>query len=417
VLQQDVVRRQVDHILASSAFRSSTSLRRLLEYLAERTLHGEANDLKEYRIGVEGLGKQESYDPRIDPSVRVQVGRLRSRLAEYYQEEGAHDPIVISVPKGGFSVIFDDRRADPAVEGASPEQTSPTRAPMRLKLIVFTAIALLCTLLFFVLQQQGTPRGDAGTAFQELWKPYLTSDRPILISMGIPLWIRFVSKAPDGSELAGDLRDGRLNQWGTDAESVDGKRLDVWRKLLKPDVLEPRYHYLAVGEAMGTATLSKALGRYSNPTLVRSNMLSWENVNGANAIFVGAPKFTPHFRNTPFIQNFRIGDFQVHNLHPKPGEKEAYPDEPRSTDRRGAALVGRYRNPGGGWLTIVGSANSMCTWAAVEYLTRPDYVAKLNAALRQSFGKIPDSFEVVIEATFDQSSPIEIHHTALRELR
>ncbi len=407
----------MEHVLSSTAFRSSTSLRRLLEYLTERTLHGEAHDLKEYRIGVEGLGKHESYDPRVDPSVRVQVGRLRSRLTEYYQDEGSHDAIVISIPKGGFSVVFDERTVEPAAGVPVVIDQPPARMTTRLKLIVFTALLLIGTIVFFVSRAKSTPGRDQATAFQELWEPYLSSDRPTLISLGVPMWVRFESRGQDGAVLPGDLRDGKLNQWPAEADSVDGKRLDGWRKLLKPDVLEPRYHYVAVGEAMGAASLSKALGRYINPTLVRSNLLSWDNVNGANVIFVGAPKFTPHFRNAPFIQNFRIGDFQVHNLRPQPGEIAAYPDEPKPTDRRGAALVGRYRNPSGGWLTLIGSANSMCTWAAVDYVTRPDYVAKLSNALRRSFGKIPDSFEMVVEAKFDQSSAVEIHHVALRELR
>lgn len=407
----------MEQVLSSAAFRSSTSLRRLLEYLTERTLGGEAHELKEYRIGVDGLGKHESYDPRIDPSVRVQVGRLRTRLAEYYQDEGAHDPIVISVPKGGFSVNFDDQRVAPAPVELPPEPVLPPRVPAWAKLAAGIVAVILAAFLFFALRAQTTQPQDTNAAFQELWRPYLNSDRPILISMGVPMWMHFESRTSDGSAIGGDLRDGSLNEWPTDGKSEEGKRLEQWRKQLRPAVLEPRYQYLAVGEAMGTATLSKALGRFSNPTLVRSNMLSWDNVNSANVIFVGAPKFTPHFRNTPFIQNFRIGDFHVYNLHPKPGEKEGYPDLPKGTDRRGAALVGRYRNPGGGLLTMIGSANSMCTWAAVEYLTRPDYIVKLNAALRQSFGRIPDSFEVVIEAAFDQSSPIEIHHVALRELQ
>jgi hypothetical protein len=416
VLQQDTVRRQLDHVLSSAAFRNSTSLRRLLEYLTERTLHGDAQDLKEYRIGVEGLGKHESYDPRIDPSVRVQVGRLRSRLAEYYLDEGALDPITISVPKGGFFVVFEERRAEPAAEGRDPVPPVAWPSRIRLKAIVIMALGLLGTVFFFVSSDKPVARSSSANAFQDLWKPYLSSPQPILISMGIPMWIRFTARAPDGSPLAGDLRDSSLNEWPPSGESADGRRVELWRKQLQAEALEPRYHYVAVGEAMATATLSQAFGHHSNPTIVRSNLLSWDNVNGANVIFVGAPKFSPHFRNAPFIQNFRIGSFEVANLHPRPGEKAAYPDGPRGTDRQGAALVGRYRNPGGGWLTLIGSANSLCTWAAVEYLTRPDYVAKLNEALRRPSGKIPDSFEVVIEASFDQSSPIEIHHTAIREL-
>lgn len=423
VQHEDAVRRQVEHILSSSAFRSSTSLRRLLEYLTEQTLDGGAQDLKEYRIGVEALGKAEVYDPRVDPSVRVQVGRLRSRLAEYYQTEGAQDPIVISVPKGGFGVVFEERRTAVEAPVAEPLEPPPPAAPAmpppaRIRPVAWIAlgllgVAIILSLFYSPMQDRKT---DGGAAFQELWKPYLASEHPILISMGIPMWIHFESKGPDGTVLAGDVRDGRLNEWPVEAAAEEGKLLESWRKLLKPDKLEPRHHYMAVGEAMATATLSKALGRYANPTLVRSNLLSWDNVHGSNTIFVGAPKFSPHMRHAPFIQNFRIGNFQVDNLHPEPGELPAYPNEPKSTDRRGAALVGRYRNPWGGWLTIIGSANSMCTWAAVEYLTRPDYVAKLTGAIKRKYGRIPDSFEIVIEASFDQASPIEIHHTAIRSL-
>ncbi len=415
VLQQDLVRRQVDHVLASAAFRSSTSLRRLLEYLTDRTLNGEANDLKEYRIGVEALGKHESYDPRVDPSVRVQVGRLRSRLAEYYQDEGASDPIWISVPKGGFAVTFDERRpeAEPAPAPVEVEPLPGRR--LRLQLIVFTAAVLLATLLFFLYRSRNLPVTDSADAFQEIWKPYLQADRPTLISLGVPLWMHVVLKGQNDT-LTGEVRDGRINEWTAPPDSENAKVLEEWRKLLQPSQIEPRYMYVAVGEAMGAATLSKALGRYINPTLVRSNLLSWDSVNGSNVIFVGAPKFTPHFRNTPFIRNFRIGSFYIYNLHPQAGERAEYPNESKPTDRRGAALIGRYRNPGGGWITLVGSANSMCTWAAIEYLTRPDYVVQLSAALHQRFGKIPDSYEVVVEATFDQSSPVEVHHVALREV-
>lgn len=414
VLQQDLVRRQVDHVLASAAFRSSTSLRRLLEYLTDRTLNGEANDLKEYRIGVEALGKHESYDPRVDPSVRVQVGRLRSRLAEYYQDEGANDPIWISVPKGGFAVTFDERRPEAEPVPAEVEPLPGRR--LRLQLIVFTAVILLSTLLFFVYRSPRLPVADTSTAFQEIWKPYLQSNQPTLISLGIPLWMHVQMKGQNNESFSGELRDGRINEWPTDADSPDAKNVDTWRKLLQPSQIEPRYMYVAVGEAMAAATLSKALGRYINPTLVRSNLLSWDSVNGSNVIFVGAPKFTPHFRNTPFIRNFRIGSFYIDNLHPRAGELAAYPNERKPTDRRGAALIGRYHNPGGGWITLIGSANSMCTWAAIEYLTRPDYVVRLSGALHQAFGKVPDSYEVVVEATFDQASPVEVHHVALREV-
>ncbi len=429
-LKEDSLRQQIAAVLASETFRASSSLRRLLEYLGDRSLTGHAYDLKEYRIGVEGLGKDAAYDPRTDPSVRVQVGRLRSRLAEYYQSEGRSDPIVITLPKGAFSLVFESRKPDEpqALTAPLPDPavvpSVSSRPPVRNKLLFVAAAAgvlAVAALTYASIQNSrdpGTQAQHQSAAFQALWRPYLTSQKPIVISVGVPLWLRFSSQAPGGKELSGVLRDPLLNEWPKSADSEEGKRLQLWKTQMHMESVEPWQDYLAVGEAIGAFLLGKALSRDASPSIVRSHKLSWDSAKAANIIFIGAPKFNAHLRNVPFSRNFRIGSFAVHNLKPAPGEKAAYPDVPESTDRIGAALVGRYRSPGEGTnITVVGSANSMCTWAAIEYLTRPDYVAKLTGALEKTFGRIPDFFEAVIEADFDQSSPVRIRHVVLREIR
>src|SRR6185295_3926690 len=80
-------RAQVERLLASKTFENSEAHRRLLHYLSEKSLTGEADRLKEYTIGLEAFGKPESYDPKQDSIVRLQVGRLRQKLAVYYQSE------------------------------------------------------------------------------------------------------------------------------------------------------------------------------------------------------------------------------------------------------------------------------------------------------------------------------------------
>src|SRR5207247_2133468 len=83
------VQMQVDRILASKQFVRSPSLSRLLRFAVEETLAGRGASLKEYRIGVEVFGRGESFDTRLDPLVRVQAGKLRHRLKEYYGAAGA----------------------------------------------------------------------------------------------------------------------------------------------------------------------------------------------------------------------------------------------------------------------------------------------------------------------------------------
>jgi tetratricopeptide (TPR) repeat protein len=100
------VRSELDRILASAQFQSSERLRRFLQFIVLRTLDGEGDQLKEYRIGVEVFGRSSSYDPRLDPVVRLEARRLRAKLKAYYEGEGQRDPLRIEVPKGAYVPCF-----------------------------------------------------------------------------------------------------------------------------------------------------------------------------------------------------------------------------------------------------------------------------------------------------------------------
>jgi serine/threonine-protein kinase len=93
-------------------------LQRFLAFIVEESLAGRGDILKEYPIGVDVFGKDSSFDPRMDPIVRVQARRLRIRLATYYRDEGHGDGIVIELPKGGYAPTF--RRS---------ETTTPKKRP------------------------------------------------------------------------------------------------------------------------------------------------------------------------------------------------------------------------------------------------------------------------------------------------
>src|ERR1700681_3420078 len=108
--KDELTQAEIERILHSDTFRNSGVLRRLLQFLAEKSISGEADQLKEYTIGIDALGKPSSYDPRQDSGVRIQVGRLRQKLAEYYRLEGKDDPVVVDLPKGGFTVVFEPRK-------------------------------------------------------------------------------------------------------------------------------------------------------------------------------------------------------------------------------------------------------------------------------------------------------------------
>src|ERR1700729_3284940 len=97
---------QVDRLINSHSLRSSESLCKLLRYLAQRTLDHRGVPVKEYQIATEVLGRPAGFDPQSDSTVRVQAGRLRVKLEEYYSHEAPEDSIVIELPKGSYALAF-----------------------------------------------------------------------------------------------------------------------------------------------------------------------------------------------------------------------------------------------------------------------------------------------------------------------
>src|ERR1039457_2309845 len=87
------IRAQLDRILSSKAFRQVDRLQRFLSFIVNETLSGPGDNLKEFLIGIEVFGKEATFDPRMDPIVRVQARRLRARLTRYYREEGQNDEV------------------------------------------------------------------------------------------------------------------------------------------------------------------------------------------------------------------------------------------------------------------------------------------------------------------------------------
>jgi hypothetical protein len=96
-------------VLASSSFAHAERRSRFLRFTVESALGGRADQIKEYLLGVEVFDRETSYNPQIDPIVRVEAGRVRSKLKEYYEAEGREEPVVIELPKGSYVPVFRTR--------------------------------------------------------------------------------------------------------------------------------------------------------------------------------------------------------------------------------------------------------------------------------------------------------------------
>jgi len=100
------VRAALNRVTASPAFEKSNQLASFLRYVVEEALAGRGERLKAYTIATAALGRDNTFDPQIDPIVRVEAGRLRRALKAYYADEGRNDAVVISLPVGQYTPVF-----------------------------------------------------------------------------------------------------------------------------------------------------------------------------------------------------------------------------------------------------------------------------------------------------------------------
>lgn len=128
------IRAEMEKILCSPEFRGSAMLRNVLRFVVEKTLAGNAGEIKGYTIATQVLERKGDFDGNKDPIVRILAGRLRQALEHYYLTEGTHDPIIIDIPKGTYVPFFRHGSRETAnfVEPTMTLPTGPTVAVLPL---------------------------------------------------------------------------------------------------------------------------------------------------------------------------------------------------------------------------------------------------------------------------------------------
>jgi len=150
----EAVRLELERVLACQSFKGSKRLSAFLRFIVERTLSGDAADLKEYRIGTEVYERGPDFDPRIDNIVRVEANRLRTKLRDYYEHFGGADPVWIELPKGAYMPVF-QAVSPPAVTPVQP--ISKSALPGRLLWAALIAIAMAGIAGYWYVHQRAAP--------------------------------------------------------------------------------------------------------------------------------------------------------------------------------------------------------------------------------------------------------------------
>ena len=147
------IRAQLERIAASPVFAHAGRMSRLLAYLVDAELAGDGARLNQSRIAIDVFDRNETFDPSVDSIVRVEVGRLRNKLREYYATDGREDAIVFELPKGRYrpGIKFGDAAlARPPPPDARGTETAARRDQFRSRPLRYLAVAVALSVVALI---------------------------------------------------------------------------------------------------------------------------------------------------------------------------------------------------------------------------------------------------------------------------
>ncbi len=394
---------QVDKLINSHSLRTSESLCKLLRYLAERSLDHRGVPVKEYQIATEVLGRPAGFDPQNDSTVRVQAGRLRVKLEEYYSHEGPNDPIVIELPKGSYALTFHVRPATSTLAEAPwprPEREKILRPPSNrgwMIAVVLLSLSLVGALLLLVRGRTfSSTKQPVPPVYQLFWNRFVAGPQQpwVIFSNG-----SFVGRPETGMRYF--------------KSSADSGTL----------ILD---HYTGVGEVLAVHQLDRVFVLLNQPLRVkRGSLFSLDDAKNNDLIFVGSPAENLTLLDIPGTQEFvfqrvpsgpRKGDLGVVNVHPQSGEPGIFlgsiPTQPTSEDYAVIALVPGI-DPARSVLILAGTT-TFGTQAAAEYVCRQDSLAELLRRLGVSKPSDLKPFEALLHVKVAHGVPVITDLVAVR---
>lgn len=362
---KEAIREQVARIRGSHHFRSSKRCLQLLEYVAEQTLDGQTERLKERSLGVEVFGRDSGYDTGQDPIVRYTAGEVRKRLAQYYQQAGHESELRINLPLGSYVPEFQIvPEPAPAVIAAEPWKLRPMIGAAVAAILVVAAAAW------------GIAASRSQSSLERFWQPALSDRGPVLFSVGEARVFSFPE--PLRTEIRNRAQ-----------EYFDAGKPVPESVLLTKDLLPLWDRYVPIGDAICLSRLTALLEQRGKPYRIRGGRAtSLADLRDGPGVLIGA--FTNEWtmrmsEGMRFIMEFdsrqSLGAIWDRSRPAGTGWKvpNTWPDPKKWTDY---GLVSRVRHPSTGkTLIIAAGLNRYATSAAGELIASAD---ALDEALRQA---------------------------------
>ena len=297
----------LERILNSKYFATAGRKRKFLSVVCDYYLKGSAKDLTEFSLACEVFGRDASYDPGQDPSVRVCAHEVRKKLAAYYAHEGAAESLIIEIPVGAYRPVFRRRIPEPAPELAEP-------APARRTWILAVAA---CALIAAILAATWMARRTKPRARDTVWKSFFEDASPTLAVISNPPVFQFLYES-DPVHLARDA-----------VSLTAGQMAGIEKTLGKgahrlPFLVSSPDDYTGVGEALSLAQIARFFALAGREVVTKqSRTTSAEDLKTHHAILIGGPLFNAWTRGSGTL-DFDLSENFVINRNPQPGEQREY---------------------------------------------------------------------------------------------
>lgn len=401
---------QIEKLVSSQVLHGSESLCKLLRYLGNHALFHPGTPLKEYQIATELFGRQADFDPQLDSMVRVQAGRLRSKLAEYYSSEGAEDVIGVELPKGSYVLTFHPRSAASSGKnhnhvGENGHSATGHEKSVRgvwialgiVSALLVVAVAVLLTRGNGVQGGQIVSAESVPASINIFWKGFLTGpEEPCVVFSNAA----FVGRPDIGLRYYDSSRDSK-------AQVFD--------------------HYTGVGEVLAVHNLDNVFSMLHQPIRVkRGSLFTLDDAKNNDLIFIGSPSENLTLLEIPGTQQFKFravpmgarkGNMEIVNQHPEGGEGAEFlaspSDVPLTEDYAVIALV--HGLTASRSILILAGTTTIGTQAAVEYVSTPDSLKELLAKLSINSSSEMKPFEALIRVKVARGVPVESELVALRK--
>jgi hypothetical protein len=403
---------QIERLLGSRSLHGSDSLCKLLRYLANHSLDHPGVAPKEYQIATEVFGRHEDFDPHLDSMVRVQAGRLRTKLAEYYSSEGASDRTLVEMPKGTYALTFSERPAaapQMVAEARKLPQEGKTTLPLSFRWI---AVLVLFSMIFAALLAVGIDRilphrisaarpsiaiAEAPAAISIFWTGFLAGHgQPWVVFSNAP----FVGRPDSGMRYYNAARDG------------------------KAPILD---HYTGVGEVLAVHALDQVFGQLQQQIRVkRGSLFSLDDAKNNDLIFIGSPSENLTLLDIPTTKEFkfqkmsccsRVGSVEIVNQHPAAGEVREYEASPSNealTEDYAVIALVKSLDPTHSVLILAGTT-TIGTQAAVEYVCQQSSLEELLRRMGVASAQDLKPFEAVIRVKVARGVPVGTELVALHK--